>query len=313
MSEKIGLSIVTSLYKSAPFLGEFIAELREALNQIQVENIEVILVNDGSPDNSLAKALELQKDFPEITVVNFSRNFGHHQALKAGIDLASGEYIYLCDCDLEIAPAKLVEFYKKIKDDPEMDMIYGVQDRRRGSLFSKLSGAIFYKLMNAISDTAIPENMLTERIFNQKVKQALLSMGDHHLFLGAMLHWIGFKNDAIVLKKGERAGKSTYTTAKRIQLMINAISSFSGRPLLWLFYLGIVLSLISFISAAVIIIMKIRLGDAIQIGWSSLIVLGIFGVGIISTFQGIIGIYLHKMFQQVQNRPGYIISDIYKS
>ena len=310
MLETPHISVVTSLYGSEAYLDTFVEEIRSSMEAIRCENYEIVMVNDGSPDQSLSKAKELQAKYHQIVIVNLSRNFGHHAALKAGIETARGEWIYLSDCDLEISPKHLPEFYARIKADSQIDMVFGVQDKRNGSWFNRFTGFLFYRILNLVSDLAIPENILTERLFNTKIKNALLQMGDHHLFLGGMFHWVGFKSESLTLRKGMRKGKSTYSTAKRLQLMINAISSFSGRPLLWLFYLGLGLSVISFIAAIIIVVMKLRLGDAIQIGWSSLIVLGILCLGLLSTFLGIIGIYLHKMFEQVQNRPEYIIDKV---
>jgi putative glycosyltransferase len=310
MIQNIQISIVSSMYKSADFLRIFVEESRQSMEAIRCTEYEIILVNDGSPDQSLQTAMELQNEYSTVILVDLSRNFGHHAALLAGIEQANGNWIYLSDCDLEISPKNIPEFYAQIMAHPELDMVYGVQDQRRGNFFNRISGMLFWKVLNWVSEIPVPANMLTERIFNRKIKASLMSMGDHHLFLGGMLHWLGFNTKPIFLKKGQRKGQSTYSTFRRVQLMINAISSFSGKPLLWLFYLGIGLSALSFIGGIVIIIIKLRLGDAIQVGWSSLIVMGIFALGLLSTFLGVMGIYLHKIFQQVQNRPHYIISKV---
>ena len=140
---------------------------------------------------------------------------------------------------------------------------------------------------------------------------SLLSLGDANLFLGGMMYWTGYNQLGIPATKGTREGQSTYSTRKRIELMIQAVTSFSGKPLEYLFYTGLLITFGSLLAIVYLIAKKIILGDELQLGWTSLVVLNILILGIISTFLGLIGIYLFKVFKQVQNRPNAIIRKIY--
>lgn len=228
------LSIVATMYKSRPFLERFLAETVQAVAQLPIERFEIILVNDGSPDDSLAYALDRRKDIPQLVVVDLSRNFGHHAAILAGIQCARGELIFVIDCDLEVPPAVLPQFYEK-RQATGADLVYGYQEARKGGWFERWSGGLFWRGFNWLSDLKVPENMLTERIMTRRYAEALLRLGDRNLFLGGMMTWVGFDQIGIPIRKGQREGQSSYTLLKRVRLMVNAVTSFTAQPLMWMF------------------------------------------------------------------------------
>ena len=145
----------------------------------------------------------------------------------------------------------------------------------------------------------------------RKYVDSLLLLGDANLFLGGMMYWAGFNQKGLPVEKKLRIGKSTYSTKKRMELMLQAITSFSGKPLEYLFYTGIFITLGSLLTIFYFVIKKMMFGDTVQLGWTSLVVLNVLILGIISTFLGLIGIYMFKIFKQVQNRPNTIIRNIY--
>ena len=174
-----------------------------------------------------------------------------------------------------------------------------------------LGGKIFWWAINKFSDVKIPKNILTERLMKREYVDSLLTLGDANLFLGGMLHWTGYNQVGLPISKGVRDGKSTYSTRKRIELMVQAITSFTGKPLEYLFYSGLLITFGSIVSIIYLIVKKIIYGDVVQLGWTSIIAINILMLGILSTFLGLIGIYLFKIFRQVQNRPNTIIRKIY--
>jgi putative glycosyltransferase len=297
------------MYRSRAFLERFLAETSRALEAIGADDFEIVLVNDGSPDDSLAYALERQRDIPQLVVVDLSRNFGHHHAVQAGLRMAQGDQVFLIDCDLEVRPGTLVDFVAKQRDSGA-DLVYGYQLARKGGLFERISGAIFWKGINALSDVRIPENVATERIMSRRFVDALLQLGDYNLFLGGMMSWTGFLQIGIPVTKTQREGRSSYTLMRRLQLMVNAVSSFSSKPLTWLFNIGILITLASFSYVGYLIFRKIFFGDAL-IGFTSMMALMAMSLGIMTTALGLVGIYLGKVFNQVQNRPTFIIKDLY--
>ena len=304
------ISIVATMYRSRPFLERFLVECLQALAELQCAEFEIVLVNDGSPDDSLAYAINRRKDIPRLVVVDLSRNFGHHYAMQAGLRHALGDVLFLIDCDLEVSPLTLPEFKRKL-DTSGSDMVYGYQEARKGGFFEKASGGFFYKTFNWLSDIKIPENIATERIMTRRYVAALLQLGDRNLFLGGMMSWTGFQQLGLPLQKKQRDGKSTYTLLRRINLMVNAVSSFSAQPLVWMFNIGLSITTFSFLYVFYLVLRKVLFDDAL-LGFTSMVALITLSLGIMTTGLGIIGIYLGKVFTQVQNRPTYIVKDVYR-
>ena len=158
------LSVVTTLYKSKPFLETFLKEIIANIQIIKINDFELVFVNDGSPDDSVEYLLERKKEIPEIKIIDLSRNFGHHYAIQAGLNFASGEYVFLIDNDLETPPSVLVDYYNEIIIDKNLDVVYGYQEARKGNFIEKKAGSVFWVLINKLSDTKIPHNILTERL-----------------------------------------------------------------------------------------------------------------------------------------------------
>jgi putative glycosyltransferase len=305
------LSVVTTLYKSEIYLDRFLERITKAIEKINITHYEIVFVNDGSPDNSFDKVLSLKLQYPEIVLIDLSRNFGHHNAIQAGLRYTSGEYIFLIDNDLETPPELLVDAYIQLTSDKSFDFVYGFQENRKGGIVEKIGGDIFYDTFNKLSDTSLPKNILTECLFTRKYLNSFLLLGDSNLFIAGMMSWTGFKQKGIPVIKNQRDEASTYSTRRRLQLLINAVASFTGKPLEYLFYFGLGVSFLSFLTIVYLVSKKVILGTNQQIGWTSLIAMNFLLMGVISTFLGVIGIYINKIFKQVQNRPNYIIKNIY--
>ena len=251
------LSVVTTLYKSKGFLEVFLKEMIDAIAVIDVKEFELIFVNDGSPDDSVSYLLKRKNEIPQIKIIDLSRNFGHHYAIQAGLNYATGEYVFLIDNDLETPPTVLVDYYNEIKKDTTLDVVYGYQEARKGNFIEKQAGSIFWVLINKLSDTKIPHNILTERLMTKQYVHELLRLQDANLFIGGMFYWVGFNQKGMPVKKGQRKGASTYTIKRRAELMLQAITSFSGKPLEWLFYFGLLISVFSIFFLLYIAIQKI--------------------------------------------------------
>jgi len=304
------ISIVATMYRSRPFLESFLDQCLQALSELDCDHFEIVLVNDGSPDDSLAYVLTRCQDIPQLVVVDLSRNFGHHYAMQAGLQHAHGNLVFLIDCDLEVSPLTLPDFKRKL-DASGSDMVYGYQEARKGGVFERASGGFFYKTFNLLSDIKIPENIATERIMTRRYVDALLQLGDRNLFLGGMMSWTGFQQMGLPLQKKQREGRSSYTLFRRVSLMVNAVSSFSAQPLVWLFNIGVTITTFSFMYAFYLLVRKIFFDDAL-LGFTSVMALTTLSLGIMTTGLGVIGIYLSKVYNQVQNRPAYIVKDVYR-
>jgi putative glycosyltransferase len=301
------LSIVSTLYHSAPYLEEFYARVCAAAKSV-TSDFEIILVNDGSPDNSLDVALSLYRKDQRIKIINLSRNFGHHKALMTGLDHACGELVFLVDSDLEEEPELLEGFHKKLETSGA-DVVFGVQGKRKGGYFERLTGALFFKVFNLFSTHPIPENHLTARLMTRNYVTALLRHREREFILSGLWVLTGFNQIPITVKKHHK-GASTYTPQKKTAHLVNAITSFSSRPLVLIFYLGCFIMVVSSVAALDMIIRRLVLGTQIQ-GWASLIV-SIWLLGGLTIFcLGVIGIYLSKIFIEVKQRPYTIIKQVF--
>ena len=302
-------SVVSTMYRSRPFLEAFVAECQEAMRKLGCDDFEIVLVNDGSPDDSLDYMLERCRDVANLVLVDLSRNFGHHHAMQAGLSVSRGESVFLIDCDLEISPAVVVPLARKMQDSGA-DVVYGYQEARKGGWFEQWSGGLFWKGFNLLSDIKVPENVLTERVMTRRFVDSLLSLGDQNVFMGGMMSWTGYTQLGMVLPKKQREGVSTYSLIRRLQLMVNAVSSFSSRPLTWMFNAGVLITLASFGYVTYLVARKLLFGDTL-LGFTSLMGFIALSLGILTTGLGVVGIYLGKVFNQVQNRPTVIIRDIH--
>lgn len=310
--QKPAITVVTTLYRSSSYLLEFYKQTLDVLNSIKC-TYEIVLVNDGSPDDSLKIATDIASKDSNVVVVDLSRNFGQHHAILAGLEVAKGELIFLIDSDLEEPPSCLLDFYNYLQDNPDTDVIYGVQAaQRKGGLAERLSGAIFYKLFNCLSETNISENICSARLMRSNYVTELLNMGDSNLFLGGQFAWLGFKQVAQPIKKLQIKEQSSYSLSKKINLLINAIISFSSYPIRLVFYIGTILFALSFTFSVYILINKL-LNPEISAGWSSIMV-SIWLIGsLIILFLGVIGIYISKIFNEVKQRQRFIIRSIYRN
>lgn len=305
------LSIVASMYMSAPYLSEFCNRCRTVAEKVAGDDFEIVLVNDGSPDNSLVTALELRKEDDRIIVIDLSRNFGHHKAMMTGLMHARGERVFLIDCDLEEPPEVLVDWWNRLDSNTDLDVIYGIQHSRKGNLFERISGWAFYRIINSLSKVKLPTNVVVARLMTARYVRALIAHKDQEIYLFGLFAFAGFKQQGVIVSKHDK-GVSTYTLLRRISLFLNAITNFSNAPLYIIFYAGISISMFAFVCIVYIIINWLLYSGHGITGWTSLAV-SIWAVGgFVLTAIGIIGIYLAKIFTEAKPRPFTIVRQIYR-
>lgn len=301
------ISVVATLYHSAAYIAEFHRRMTEAVTKI-TDDYEIILVNDGSPDNSLAVALTLVEKDRHVKVVDLSRNFGHHKAMMTGLSYATGERVFLIDTDLEEEPEWLPTFSDHMNES-RCDVVYGVQKRRRGNWFERLAGAIFYKLFRILSGENFPESNVTSRLMTKRYVDALLRFGEREVYLAAIWHITGFDQRPLTVTK-HSFSPTTYTLRKKIAMVVNSITSFSNAPLVLIFYLGVVILLFAVLFTAYTVVLWMFLSKPLT-GWTSVICsIWLLG-GLMLCFMGTIGIYLSKIFSEVKQRPYSIVRNVY--
>lgn len=304
----LSLSVVTSLYCSAPHLREFCARMRAAAERV-TGSFEIVLVNDGSPDDALQVALQLQAEDPRIVVVDLSRNFGHHRAVLTGLRYASGETVFLIDCDLEEPPELLVEMEHRFRQG-DCDVVYGVQASRRGGWVERVSGDLFYRLFNWLSNVELPRNAVMARLMSRQYVRALLRHNESEVFLAGLWQITGFRQVPVKTQKGSK-GYTTYTLTRKLALLTDSITSFSNRPLKSIFFTGTAISLVAGVYIIYLFIAAIIYGIRVD-GWTSLIVSVWFLGGLTILFLGVIGVYLSKIFAETKRRPRSIVRQVYR-
>ena len=300
------LSIVTTLYRSAGSLEEFHARMARAAEPFG--DFEMVLVNDGSPDESLPKALEIQRGDPRVSVVDLSRNFGHHKAMMTGLAHARGERVFLIDCDLEEEPELLSAFDEEMRR-TGVDVVFGVQARRKGGPLERWSGELFFRLFNLLSDDPLPANLSTVRLMTRRYVDALLAHRERAMVIGGLWVVTGFAQVGVPIRKVAR-GLTSYTFAHRVDVFVNAVTSFSDKPLRLIFYLGMGLFLFALLAAVVLVVRRVFLGVLLA-GWPSLMV-SVWLLGGLTLFSlGVIGIYLQKIFLETKQRPYTIVREVH--
>ncbi len=302
------VSIVTTMYRSARYLDEFYRRVSAAVRQI-TEDYEIVFVNDGSPDDSLDVALALYARDRRVRVVDLSRNFGHHKAMMTGLACARGELVFLIDCDLEVAPETLGVFYQTFQD-AQVDVVYGVRESRQDPILDRLAGRLFYVIFNWLSTDALPVNLVTARLMSRRYVSALVSHREREVLIGGLWVITGFEQAPMVVHKTCKKS-STYTIGRRVAVLVNAITSFSNKPLVFIFYLGCVISLVAGLWALYLIVRRVFFGVFLA-GWPSLIVSVWLLGGIIIFCLGVLGIYMSKIFVETKQRPYTIIRQVHE-
>lgn len=301
------LSVVATLYKTEEYIEEFFLRIVKIIDKLNISDYEIIFVDDGSPDNSLERAIFLTKD-SHVKVIELSRNFGHHKAMMTGLQNAKGDLVFLIDSDLEEEPELLESFYQELKA-KKCDVVYGIQGERKGNFFERISGPLYYKIFNFFSGINIPQNIITARLMKKNYVDALVSFKERELNCAGVWSLTGFDQRPYIVKKGSHS-PTTYSLSKKISIMVSAITNFSSRPLFLICFFGGFVSVFSVFYVVYLLIHKIFL-NKIPDGWTSLMAsIWLIG-GLIIFFIGIVGIYISKIFTEVKQRPYTIIKKIY--
>lgn len=304
------LSIVSTLYNSEATILSFYERCTEIAKKFCNSNYEIILVNDGSPDNSLGIAREIVCRDPNVIIVDLSRNFGHHKALMTGLRYAKGENIFLIDSDMEEDPAWLFQFSREMEQNA-LDSVYGYQEKRKGGFFERVSGWFFYRLFRLFVGFDFPANIITARLMTRRFAQAVVRHRERELSIGWLFFVTGFQQKGVAVAKAYR-GESNYTFSRKLTVAVNSIISFSSRPLSYIFVSGVGIFLMSSLYVAYLVISTVFFRNPPS-GWTSLMVsLWMIG-GIVIACIGIIGIYIAKIYEEVKARPYVIVRDVYSA
>lgn len=281
--------------------------IKKVFSELQNYHFEIIFVNDGSRDQTQAKIEELATQFEEVKFIEFSRNFGHQPAVKAGIDRSNANAVISMDADLQHPPELIPDMIKKWEEG--FDIVYTIRTYPKEiSAFKRKTSSLYYKFLSKISDVNLREGGGSDfRLMDSSVVDVVRNMNESDIFLRGLSNWMGFRQTGIHFTAGERAfGESSYNLQKMMRFAFTGITAFSVKPLYLAAYLGFIFSAIAVLGYGIYVIHSFVSGTEIS-GWASLIMTVVFFGGIQLIILGIIGIYLGKIFKQVKERPNYII------
>lgn len=301
------LSIVTTLHRSEATLPDFIRRSMEAAGEI-TKDFEIVMVDDGSPDDSLKIALDHAAKGAPLKIVELSRNFGHHRALMTGLNYAEGEMCFLIDSDLEEDPALLGSFYTALEDQ-DADVVYGYQAQRKGGWVERITGAIAFKIFSLLLSYPVPRNHTTVRLMRRSYVDALLQHRERETVIGGLWAITGFKQLGLPIRKGSRAS-ATYSVWRRWKLLLDSVTSFSEAPLVAIFYLGLAISTLSALVTLWVITNNL-IHDIRVDGWVSVMLSVWFLGGLLIFCSGVIGIYISKIFIETKGRPYTIVRKVH--
>jgi dolichol-phosphate mannosyltransferase len=296
------VSVVAPVYNEEGTIEEFHARVCAALDGLP---FELILVDDGSTDGSPMKLTQLAGSDPRVRVVQLSRNFGHQTALTAGLDHASGDPVVMLDADLQDPPELIPTMLDHWR--AGCDVVYAVRETRAGESRFKLSTARwFYTLFDKLAQVELQHNSGDFRLLDRRPLDALLSMRERNRFLRGMTVWVGYTQAAVPYQRDARyAGRTKYTFSKMVRFSLDAISSFSHRPLQLATLLGFVISTLAFIAIPIVVVLRL-MGSYLP-GFSALTILVLLLGGIELIAIGIIGEYVGRIYDEVKGRPLYLV------
>jgi glycosyltransferase involved in cell wall biosynthesis len=304
----IELSIVVPFFYEEEVLPELHKRISTVVKKIGV-CFEIVYVNDGSTDATLAMVKSWAVKEEAISIVDLSRNFGKEIALTAGIDHAKGNYVVVIDADLQDPPELISEMYDKMVTS-DYEVIYGKRTKRDGETWVKKASAhLFYRLINAISETVIPEDTGDFRILSRRAVTALSKLREQHRFMKGLFAWIGFKQGELLYHRDARyAGETKWQYGKLFGLAVEGITSFSFFPLKLATYLGSIVALFSFMYGGYIIVDTVVFGNDVA-GYPSLMVVTLFLGAVQLLAIGIMGSYVGRMFDESKHRPLYFVNE----
>ena len=299
------ISVVTPVFRAEGCLHELYRRLVAALEPI-TRDFEIVMVEDCGGDRSWEIIRELAAADPRVKGLQFSRNFGQHYGITAGLDHCDGDWVVVMDCDLQDRPEEIPRLYAKAQEG--YDVVLALRGRRTESSLRRAASWLFYRIFSWLADTEYDGDAGNYRIISRKVVATCRTMREQLRFFGGLINWMGFPTASIETRHAERhEGQSTYTFRKLWRLASDTIIAYSDKPLRLSIRFGFLMALVAFAGGMYILVRSLVVGSPV-VGWPSLFVSLYFIGGIIIAILGIIGIYLGKTFDEAKKRPLYIVS-----
>ncbi len=304
------VSIIGPCFNEENNIDEYLLRIIKVSDKLGLD-YKIILIDDGSKDNTWSKILEHSKNNNRIKGIKFTRNFGHQAALMAGINFANSDYVFCSDVDLQDPPELMEQMFEKISS-KKFDVVFGKRIKNNENFLKKLNSIIFYKVFNLISNTKISEQTSDFILFNKRVLDELKKVKDRDIFLRGLIPWFGFNTDYVEFERDNRKkGNTGWSFSKMIDLSLTAFLSFSNFPMRLSFYLSLI-SIILFIALSFYALYSYLSTNVVR-GWTSLFLVISFFNTIIFLILGIMGEYVGRIYLNGKEKPRYIIDMISKN
>lgn len=299
------ISVVIPVYRAESCLEELYRRLKAALEPLTAD-FEIMLVEDCGGDRSWSLIVELAQRDPRVKGIQFSRNFGQHYGITAGLDRCNGDWVVVMDCDLQDRPEEIPRLYAKAQEGHEI--VVARRGKRSDPLLKRFSSWLYYSVFSWLADMDYDPQAGNFRILSRKVINNYRNMRERSRFFGSLINWMGFPFTSIDVQHDERfAGDSSYTFGKLWRLGAETIIAYSDKPLRLAVRLGFFIATCAFLYGLYILFLALFHGSPVT-GWSSLIVSIYFMGGVIVAILGILGIYLGKTYDETKHRPLYVIN-----
>ena len=304
--KKEKIAVVVPVYYGEKSLPELTNRLQFVFEKLHV-NYEIILVNDASPDNSWSVIKELQAQNKNIIGINFSRNFGQHYSITAGLNETNADWIVVMDCDLQDVPEEIIPLYHKAKEG--FDVVLAQRIERQDHFFKRFFSKMFYAILSYLSGIKYDPSIANFGIYNDKVIQEITNLPEKNKYFPTMVKWVGFNQIAIPVNHADRKyGETSYNFKKLFNLSLDIVLSYSDKPLRLAIKLGMLITFTSIIFTLYQIYRWYN-NEIEVLGYASIIISIWFLSGIIIFVFGVIGLYVGKIFENVKDRPTYIIKE----
>lgn len=300
------ISIVVPTYKGAESLKELHQRIEKTFDLMDFQ-FELLIVNDHSPHNDWQIVCQIAATDKRVKGINLSRNFGQHNAITAGLELAKGEWIVVMDCDLQDQPEEIKRLLEKALEG--YDVVLAQRARRKDTWLKRSFSRVFYAVLGYLTDTKQDASVGNFGIYNKKVIKAILSMHDSTRYLPTMVKWVGFRSIGLQVEHSERLyGTTSYNFKRLVLLALDVILAFSYKPLKLVIKLGLGISF-SAIAFAIYTIYRFINNEINVPGWSSIMVSIWFFSGLIIFLIGVVGMYVGRIFERVKDRPIYLVQE----
>jgi len=311
MSKKI--SIIIPCFNESENINKTFSRIYECVSKF-CKNFEIIFVDDGSIDDSFSKLYLLSKEKKELKIVKLSRNFGHQNAIFAGLEHSSGDCIFIIDADLQDPPELFEEMYKKWEQG--FQVIYGIRKKREGNFFKIFLYNLYHKIFKLLSNLDNDQDLGDFCLIDKKIKEYLIDLKEKNIYFRGLRSWVGFKQIGIeYTRKNRSEGKSKYSLLKLYNLALNGITNFSSKPLTLIFFSGLIIFLLSILLISFYVLQRIFnfeflgvLPDQVPGFYTIIIILILFGSFNLICL-GVIGEYIGRLYEEVKSRPKFYVDE----